>query len=74
MKELNERAALNYQLQQDKLTTQANARRACQRMKYRHRRAAIRKHITVVAVDAALAGSMLTAGVAALACLCTGVL
>ena len=74
MSEFNERTALNYKLRQDALTTQGRARMARQRMEYRHRRAACRKSVTTVAVDAALAGSMLTAGVAALACLCTGVL
>ena len=74
MSDFNERTALNYKLRQDALTVENRRRMARQRIAYRHRRAAIRKHVTVVAVDAALAGSMLTAGVAALACLCTGVL
>lgn len=74
MSEFNERTALNYKLHQDALTMESRRRMARQRMAYRHRRAAHRAAVRTVAIDAALAGSMLTAGVAALALLCTGVL
>ena len=69
MSEFNERTALNYKLRQDALTTQGRARMARQRMEYRHRRAACRKSVTIVATSAALAGATLTAGAAVLGCL-----
>ena len=74
MKELNERTALNRRLQEDAEATERRAQEAMGRKMVRGINRAYRKSVTVVAVDAALAGSMLTAGVAALACLCTGVL
>lgn len=74
MKELNERTALNRRLQEDAEATERRAQEAMGRKLVRGINRAYRKSVTTVAVDAALAGSMLTAGVAALACLCTGVL
>jgi hypothetical protein len=74
MKELNERTALNRRLQEDAQATRRQAEEAMGRKMVRCINRAYRKSVTTVAVDAALAGSMLTAGVAALACLCTGVL
>ena len=67
MKELNERAALNYKLRQDALNTEHQARMARQRMKYRHSKAAYRRSITNMAIDAALIGASLTGCMAAVA-------
>ena len=74
MSEFNERTALNYKLRQDALTTKHRATMARQRMEYRHRRAACRKSVTIVAVNATLAGAALTAGAATLGCLISLVL
>lgn len=74
MSDFNERTALNRRLQEDAEATERRAQEAMGRKMVRGINRAYRKSVTTVAVDAALAGSMLTAGVAALACLCTGVL
>ena len=69
MKELNERTALNRRLQEDAEATERRAQEAmCRKMARRINRA-YRKSVTTVAVDAALAGSMLIAGAAVLGCL-----
>ena len=67
MKELNERAALNYKLRQDALNTEYQARMARQRMKYRHINQAYRRSITNMAIDAALIGASLVGCVVAVA-------
>lgn len=67
MKELNERAALNYKLRQDALNTEHQARMARQRMKYRRINQAYRRSITNMAIDAALIGASLVGCVVAVA-------
>lgn len=67
MKELNERAALNYKLRQDALNTEHQARMARQRMKYRRINRAHRKSVTTVAIDAALIGTSLVGCMVAVA-------
>ena len=74
MKELNERTALNRRLQEDARATRRQAEEAKGRQMIRYINRAYRKSVTTVAVDAALAGSMVTAGVAALVCAMAGVL
>lgn len=69
MSEFNERTALNLKLQQDEAETFLNRIQAKRRQSARRINRTFRKYVTIVAIDAALAGSMLTAGVAALACL-----
>ena len=67
MSEFNERTALNYKLRQDALTMEGKRRMARQRMKYRHSKAAHRRSITNMAIDAALIGASLTGCVVAVA-------
>ena len=74
MSEFNERTALNRRLQEDAEATERRAQEARGKQMVRCINRAYRKSVTIVAVDAALAGSMLTAGVAALVWLFCGVL
>lgn len=68
MKELNERAALNHQLQLDAEAVERRAEKAKARRFVRAINKAHRRSVTIVAVDAALVGSIVTAGAALLAC------
>lgn len=68
MTEFNYRTALNYRLRQDALTTQNRSHMARQRKEYRHRRAALRRVILTVAVDAAMIGASLAGCIAAVVC------
>lgn len=68
MKELNERAALNHQLQLDAEAVERRAEKAKARRFVRAINKAHRRSVTIVAVDAALVASIITAG-AVLACL-----
>lgn len=67
MKELNERAALNHQLQMDEMQTFLNRCEARRRQKARRINRAYRKSVTTVAVDAALIGASLTGCMVAVA-------
>lgn len=68
MNELNERAALNHQLRLDAEAVERRAEKAKARRFVRAINKAHRRSVTVVAVDAALVGSIITAGAALLAC------
>ena len=68
MKELNERAALNHQLRLDAEAVERRAETAKARRFVRAINKAHRRSVTIVAVDAALVGSIITAGAALLAC------
>ena len=68
MKELNERAALNHQLRLDAEAAERRAEKAKARRFVRAINKAHRRSVTIVAVDAALVGSIVTAGAALLAC------
>lgn len=68
MKELNERAALNHQLRLDAEAVERRAEKAKTRRFVRAINKAHRRSVTIVAVDAALVGSIITAGAALLAC------
>lgn len=68
MNELNERAALNHQLRLDAEAVERRAEKAKARRFVRAINKAHRRSVTIVAVDAALVGSIVTAGAALLAC------
>ena len=68
MKELNERAALNHQLRLDAEAVERRAEKTKARRFVRAINKAHRRSVTIVAVDAALVGSIVTAGAALLAC------
>lgn len=67
MKELNERAALNHQLEVDAAQTMYNRIEAKRRQSARRINRAYRKSVTIVAIDAALIGVSLAGCVAAVA-------
>lgn len=67
MKELNERAALNHQLQMDEIQTFLNRCEARRRQKARRINRAYHRSITNMAIDAALIGASLVGCVAAVA-------
>ena len=68
MNELNERAALNHQLRLEAEAVERRAEKAKARRFVRAINKAHRRSVTIVAVDAALVGSIVTAGAALLAC------
>ena len=68
MNELNERAALNHQLRLDAEAVERRAEKAKARRFVRAINKAHRRSVTIVAVDAALVASIVTAGAALLAC------
>ena len=68
MNELNERAALNHQLRLDAEAVERRAEKTKARRFVRAINKAHRRSVTIVAVDAALVGSIVTAGAALLAC------
>lgn len=69
MSEFNERTALNRRLQEDAEATERRAQEAMGRKMVRAIDRAHRKSVTIVAVNATLAGAALTAGAATLGCL-----
>lgn len=68
MTEFNERTALNRQLREDAEATRRQAEEARGKQMIRCINRAYRKSVTIVAVDAALIGSIVTAAVVMAAC------
>ena len=68
MKELDERAALNHQLRLDAEAVERRAEKAKARRFVRAINKAHRRSVTIVAVDAALVSSIVTAAVVLAAC------
>ena len=61
MREFNFRTALNHKLQLDKAETIQNRCEARHRQRVRRNNRTFRKYVTIVAIDAALIGGIITA-------------